>query len=109
MSFLENYDALKEEFKNQGIKEGIERGKLDSYNEGFKEGVLRGIEKGMLISFVSTAKEILEKIDLDKKNEKLLKIINNIQTDEYEELERKVKVLKTNIILMNKNNLNKEK
>ena len=104
MLFSENYDELKEEYKSQGIKEGIERGKADSYNQGFREGVLRGIEKGILLSFVSTAKEIIEKKGSDKINDKLLKMINNINTDKYEELERKVKVLKTNIILMNKNN-----
>ena len=104
MSFLENYDDLRNEYKSQGIKEGMERSKLDSYNQGFRDGVLRGIEKGVLLSFISTAKEILEKNSSDKKNEKLLKMINNIHTDNYEELERKVKVLKTNIINMNKNN-----
>ena len=109
MSFTENYDEIKEEYRNQGIIEGIERGKLDSYNQGFKDGVLRGIEKGVLLSFAITAKELLEKNPSDKKNEKLLKMINNIDTDNYEELERKIKVLKTNIILMNKNNKNKDK
>ena len=104
MSFLENYDDLRNEYKSQGIKEGLERSKIDSYNQGFREGVLRGIEKGVLLSFISTAKKILEKNSSDKKNEKLLKMINNIHTDNYEELERKVKVLKTNIINMNKNN-----
>ena len=108
MSFSENYDELKEEYKLKGIKEGIERGKLDSYNQGFKDGVLRGIEKGVLLSFVSTAKQVLEQKPSDKKNEKLLKMIQNIHTDNYEELERKVKVLKANIILMSKNNSNKE-
>ena len=107
MSFLENYDDLKEEYKSKGINEGIERGKLDSYNQGFRDGVLRGIEKGMLLSFITTAKEILEKNSSDKKNEKLLKMINNIHnTDKYEDLEKKVKILKTNIIVMNKNNNN---
>ena len=104
MSFLENYDDLRNEYKSQGIKEGLERSKIDSYNQGFREGVLRGIEKGVLLSFISTAKKILEENSSDKKNEKLLKMINNIHTDNYEELERKVKVLKTNIINMNKNN-----
>ena len=104
MSFLENYDDLRNEYKSQGIKEGLERSKLDSYNQGFRDGILRGIEKGVLLSFISTTKEILEKNSSDKKNEKLLKMINNIHNDNYEELERKVKVLKTNIINMNKNN-----
>ena len=104
MSFLANYDDLRNEYKSQGIKEGMERSKLDSYNQGFRDGVLRGIEKGVLLSFISTAKEILEKNSSDKKNEKLLKMINNINNDNFQELERKVKILKTNIINMNKNN-----
>ena len=108
MLLTENYDELKEEFKLEGIKQGIERSKLDSYNQGFKDGVLRGIEKGALLSFISTAKKILEKNSSDKKTEKILNMIKNIHTDNYEELERKVKVLKTNIILLNKNNINKE-
>ena len=54
MSFLANYDDLRNEYKSQGIKEGIERSKLDSYNQGFRDGVLRGIEKGVLLSFIST-------------------------------------------------------
>ena len=109
MSFLENYGELKEEYKSQGIKEGIERSKKDSYNQGFKEGVMKGIEKGMLLSFISTAKKILETNENENKNSKLLKMIDNIQTDKFEELERKVKVLKTNIILMNKNKNKDEK
>ncbi len=94
---------MKEEYKSQGIKEGIERSKKDSYDQGFKDGVLKGIEKGMFLSFITTAKQVLEKNPNDKKNERLLKMINNIQTDKFEELENKVKVLKTNIALMNKN------
>ena len=69
-----------------------------------KNSSINLLEKGILLSFVSTAKEIIEKKGSDKINDKLLKMINNINTDKYEELERKVKVLKTNIILMNKNN-----
>ena len=101
MSFLENHDDIIKESKSQGIMEGIERGKKDSYNQGFKDGVTRGIERGMLISFIETSKKILE-VSTNKKNEKILKMINNINTDNYEELENKVKVIKTNIILVNK-------
>ena len=39
----------------------------------------------------------------------IIELINNIHTDKYEELEQKVKVIKTNIILVNKNNIVKEK
>ena len=35
-------------------------------------------------------------------------MINKIHTDKYEELEQKVKVIKTNIIIINKNNIVKE-
>ena len=101
MSFLENHDDVIKESKSQGIMEGIERGKKDSYNQGFKDGVTRGIERGMLISFIETSKKILE-VSTNKKNEKIIKMINNINTDNYEELENKVKVIKTNIILVNK-------
>ena len=101
MSFLENHDDVIKESKSQGIMEGIERGKKDSYNQGFKDGVTRGIERGMLISFIETSKKILE-VSTNKKNEKIIKMINNINTDNYEELENKVKVTKTNIILVNK-------
>ena len=101
MSFLENHDDIIKESKSQGIMEGIERGKKDSYNQGFKDGVTRGIERGMLISFIETTKKILE-VSTNKKNEKIIKMINNINTDNYEELENKVKVIKTNIILVNK-------
>ena len=103
MSFIENYDEIKSENESQGIKEGIERAKKDSYEQGFKEGVVRGIEKGILISFIETTKKLLEN-NPNKKKEKILKMINNINTDKYEELEQKVKVIKTNLILMNKNN-----
>ena len=108
MSFIENYDEIKSESESQGINEGIERAKKDSYEQGFKDGVVRGIEKGMLLAFIDNAKKILE-ISSNKKNEKILKMINNIHTDKYEELEQKVKVIKTNLILINKNNIIKEK
>lgn len=108
MSFIEKYDEIKSESESQGINEGIERAKKDSYEQGFKDGVLRGIEKGILLSFIDTAKKILEATS-NKKNEKILKMINNIHTDKYEELEQKVKVIKTNLILINKNNIIKEK
>ena len=96
MSFIENYDEIKSESESQGINEGIERAKKDSYEQGFKDGVVRGIEKGILLAFIDTAK-------------KILKMINKIHTDKYEELEQKVKVIKTNLILINKNNIIKEK
>ena len=108
MSFIENYDEIKSESESQGINEGIERAKKDSYEQGFKDGVVRGIEKGILLAFIDTAKKILETTS-NKKNEKILKMINNIHTDKYEELEQKVKVIKTNLILINKNNIIKEK
>ena len=107
MSFIENHDEIIKESESQGIKEGIERAKKDSYEQGFKDGVVRGIEKGMLLSFIETAKKMLEKSS-NKKNEKIIKMINNIHTDKYEELEQKVKVIKTNIILINKNNIVKD-
>jgi len=108
MSFIEKYDEIKSESESQGIIEGIERAKKDSYEQGFKDGVFRGIEKGMLLAFIDTARKILE-VSSNKKNEKILKMINNIHTDKYEELEQKVKVIKTNLILLNKNNIIKEK
>ena len=108
MSFIEKYDEIKLESESQGINEGIERAKKDSYEQGFKDGVIRGIEKGMLLAFINTTKKILENSS-NKKNEKILKMINNINTDKYEELEQKVKVIKTNLILINKNNIIKEK
>jgi len=108
MSFIENYDEIKSESESQGIKEGIERAKNDSYEQGFKDGVIRGIQKGILLSFIETAKKILE-VSSNKKNEKILKMINNIHTDKYEELEQKVKVIKANIILINKNNIIEDK
>ena len=108
MSFIEKYDEIKLESESQGINEGIERAKKDSYEQGFKDGVIRGIEKGMLLAFINTTKKILENSP-NKKNEKILKMINNINTDKYEELEQKVKVIKTNLILINKNNIIKEK
>ena len=101
MSFLEKDDDLINEYRNQGIKEGIERAKKDSYVTGFQEGVARGIEKGMLISFVKNVKLLLE--ENENNSNKLLKIINNIDYDNFGDLERKVKILKTNLILMNKN------
>ena len=107
MAFLEKYDDIIAESENQGISEGIERAKKDSYEQGFKDGVVRGIEKGILLSFIETTKKLLE-INPNKKNEKILKMINNIHTDKYEELEQKVKVIKTNIIIINKNNIVKE-
>ena len=108
MQFAEKYDDIISENENQGITEGIERAKKDSYEQGFKDGVVRGIEKGILLSFIETSKKLLE-VNPNKKNEKILKMINNIHTDKYEELEQKVKVIKTNIILINKNNIVKEK
>ena len=108
MSFIEKHDEIIKESETQGIKEGIERAKKDSYEQGFKDGVMRGIEKGMLLSFIETTKKILENLP-NKKNEKILKMINNIHTDKYEELEQKVKIIKTNIILINKNNIVKNK
>ncbi len=108
MSFIEKYDEIKLESESQGINEGIERAKKDSYEQGFKDGVIRGIEKGMILAFINTTKKILENSS-NKKNEKILKMINNINTDKYEELEQKVKVIKTNLILINKNNIIKEK
>ena len=108
MSFIEKYDEIKLESESQGINEGIERAKKDSYEQGFKDGIIRGIEKGMLLAFINTTKKILENSS-NKKNEKILKMINNINTDKYEELEQKVKVIKTNLILINKNNIIKEK
>ena len=108
MSFAEKYDDIISENENQGITEGIERAKKDSYEQGFKDGVVRGIEKGILLSFIETTKKLLE-VNPNKKNDKILKMINNIHTDKYEELEQKVKVIKTNIILINKNNIVKEK
>ena len=108
MSFIEKYDEIIEESEEQGKMEGIERAKKDSYEQGFKDGVIRGIEKGMALSFIETAKRILE-VSNNKKNQKILKMIYNIHTDKYEELEQKVKVIKTNIILVNKNNIVKEK
>ena len=108
MSFIEKYDEIKLESESQGINEGIERAKKDSYEQGFKDGVIRGIEKGMILAFINTTKKILENSS-NKKNEKVLKMINNINTDKYEELEQKVKVIKTNLILINKNNIIKEK
>ena len=108
MSFAEKYDDIISENENQGIMEGIERAKKDSYEQGFQDGVVRGIEKGILLSFIETSKKLLE-VNPNKKNEKILKMINNIHTDKYEELEQKVKVIKTNIILINKNNIVKEK
>ena len=63
----------------------------------------------MLLAFIDSAKKILENSNTNKKNEKILKMINNIHTDKYEELEQKVKVIKTNLILINKNNIIKEK
>ena len=108
MSFIEKYDEIIEESEEQGKMEGIERAKKESYEQGFKDGVIRGIEKGMALSFIETAKRILE-VSNNKKNQKILKMINNIHTDKYEELEQKVKVIKTNIILVNKNNIDKEK
>ena len=108
MSFIEKYDEIKLESESQGINEGIERAKKDSYEQGFKDGVIRGIEKGMILAFINTTKKILENSS-NKKNEKILKMINNINTDKYEELEQKVKVIKTNLILTNKNNIIKEK
>jgi len=108
MQFAEKYDDMISENENQGITEGIERAKKDSYEQGFKDGVIRGIEKGILLSFIETSKKLLE-VNPNKKNEKILKMINNIHTDKYEELEQKVKVIKTNIILINKNNIIKEK
>ena len=107
MQFAEKYDDIISENENQGITEGIERAKKDSYEQGFKDGVVRGIEKGILLSFIETTKKILE-INPNKKNEKILKMINKIHTDKYEELEQKVKVIKTNIIIINKNNIVKE-
>ena len=108
MSFIEKYDEIIKENESQGIKEGIEREKKDSYEQGFKNGVIRGIEKGMLLSFIETSKKILENSS-NKKNEKILKMIDNIHTNKYEELEQKVKVIKTNIILINKNKNVKDK
>ena len=108
MSFIEKYDEIIEESESQGKIEGIERAKKDSYEQGFKDGVVRGIEKGILLSFIETTKKLLE-VNPNKKNDKILKMINNIHTDKYEELEQKVKVIKTNIILINKNNIVKEK
>ena len=108
MSFIEKYDEIKLESESQGINEGIERAKKDSYEQGFKDGVIRGIEKGMILAFINTTKKILENSS-NKKSEKILKMINNINTDKYEELEQKVKVIKTNLILINKNNIIKEK
>ena len=108
MSFIEKYDEIIEESEEQGKMEGIERAKKDSYEQGFKDGVIRGIEKGMALSFIEIAKRKLE-VSNNKKNQKILKMINNIHTDKYEELEQKVKVIKTNIILVNKNNIVKEK
>ena len=108
MQFAEKYDDIISENENQGITEGIERAKKDSYEQGFKDGVVRGIEKGILLSFIETTKKLLE-VNPNKKNDKILKMINNIHTDKYEELEQKVKVIKTNIILINKNNIVKEK
>ena len=108
MSFIEKHDEIIKESETKGIKEGIERAKKDSYEQGFKDGVMRGIEKGMLLSFIETTKKILENLP-NKKNEKILKMINNIHTDKYEELEQKVKIIKTNIILINKNNIVKNK
>ena len=109
MQFAEKYDDIISENENQGITEGIERAKKDSYEQGFKDGVVRGIEKGMLLAFIDSAKKILENSNTNKKNEKILKMINKIHTDKYEELEQKVKVIKTNLILINKNNIIKEK
>ena len=63
----------------------------------------------MLLAFIDSAKKILENSNTNKKNEKILKMINNIHTDKYEELEQKVKVIKTNLILINKSNIIKEK
>ena len=108
MQFAEKYDDIISDNENQGITEGIERAKKDSYEQGFKDGVVRGIEKGILLSFIETTKKLLE-VNPNKKNDKILKMINNIHTDKYEELEQKVKVIKTNIILINKNNIVKEK
>jgi len=108
MQFAEKYDDMISENENQGITEGIERAKKDSYEQGFKDGVVRGIEKGILLSFIETTKKLLE-VNPNKKNDKILKMINNIHIDKYEELEQKVKVIKTNIILINKNNIVKEK
>jgi hypothetical protein len=48
-------------------------------------------------------------VSSNKKNEKILKMINKIHTDKYEELEQKVKVIKANIILINKNNIIEDK
>ena len=106
--WIEKYDEIIEESEEQGKMEGIERAKKDSYEQGFKDGIIRGIEKGMALSFIEIAKRILE-VSNNKKNQKILKMINNIHTDKYEELEQKVKVIKTNIILVNKNNIVKEK
>ena len=108
MQFSEKNDEIISENENQGITEGIERAKKDSYEQGFKDGVIRGIQKGMALSFIETAKRILE-VSKNKKNEKIFKIINNIHTGKYEEIEQKIKVIKTNIILINKNNIVKEK
>ena len=108
MSFIEKYDEIIKENESQGIKAGIERAKKDSYEQGFKNCVIRGIEKGMLLSFIETSKKILENSS-NKKNEKILKMIDNIHTNKYEELEQKVKVIKTNIILINKNKNVKDK
>ena len=107
MQFAEKYDDIISENENQGITEGIERAKKDSYEQGFQDGVVRGIEKGILLSFIETTKKLLE-VNPNKKNDKILKMINNIHTDKYEELEQKVKVIKTNIIIINKNNIVKE-
>lgn len=106
MSYFDNKNEkeLKVQYKEKGIKEGLERAKKESYIKGFKDGVVRGIELGMLISFVNTTKKLLEKTPDNSKNEKILKMINNMKWNDYEELERKVNVLKANLLLLNKKN-----
>ncbi len=103
-----NEEILKNEYFNLGKKEGIEKAKINSFEEGYKKGIEKGIEIGIYKSFLKTIKKLIEKNNNNNNYNKIIKIINKINFDNEDDLKQKYILIKTNLKnFHNKKNNNK--
>jgi hypothetical protein len=102
------FTDIQKEYSEKGKNDGIEKAKEISYENGFRDGVQKGIEFGISIQFLESLKDILSK---HKENDafinKIITMINKADYDDLDDLQNKMKAVKTNVkVMMNKKKTN---
>lgn len=104
------FQDIQKEYSEKGKNDGIEKAKEISYENGFMDGVQKGIEFGISVQFLESMKNILSK---NKENDalinKIISMINKADYEDLDDLQNKMKAVKTNVKIMvnkKKNNIN---